>query len=58
MTFEKIFNKGLEVPIKAKIEQELSQVAVGKQSKSLKIVKLAAVGGKVKVWHPQRSGCD
>ena len=38
----------MEVTIKAKIEQELTQVAVGKQSKPLKIVKLAAVGGKNK----------
>ena len=48
MTFEKIFNKGLEVTIKAKIEQELTQVAVGKESKPLKVVKPAAVGGKNK----------
>ena len=48
MTFEKIFNKGLGVPIKAKIEQELTQVAVSKQSKPLKVVKPAAVGGKNK----------
>ena len=39
-------NKGLEVTIKAKIEQELAQVAVGKQSKPLKVVKPATVGGK------------
>ena len=33
MSFFKILNRGLEVTIKAKIEQELTQVAVGKQSK-------------------------
>ena len=31
--FFKIFNRGLEVTIKAKIGQELTQVAVGKQFK-------------------------
>ena len=31
--FFKIFNRGLEVTIKAKIEQELTQVADGKQFK-------------------------
>ena len=54
MTFEKVFNKGLEVPIKAKIEQELTQVAVSKQSKPLKVVKPAAVGGKTKP--PKKKG--
>ena len=54
MTFEKIFNKGLEVTIKAKIEQELTQVAVDKQSKPLKVVKPAAVGGKNKP--PKKKG--
>ena len=33
MSFFKIFISGLEVTIKAKIEQELTQVAVGKQLK-------------------------
>ena len=54
MSFYKIFNKGLEVPIKAKIEQELIQVAVGKQSKPLKVVKPAAMGGKNKP--PKKKG--
>ena len=31
--FFKILNRGLEVTIKAKIEQELTQVTVGKQFK-------------------------
>ena len=31
--FFKIFNRGLEITIKAKTEQELTQVAVGKQFK-------------------------
>ena len=54
MSFYKIFNKGLEVPTKAKIEQELTQVAVGKQSKPLKVVKPAAMGGKNKP--PKKKG--
>ena len=40
--------------MKAKIEQELTQVAVGKQSKPLKVVKLAAMGGKNKP--PKKKG--
>ena len=36
------------------IEQELTQVAAGKQSKPLKVVKPAAVGGKNKP--PKKKG--
>lgn len=39
--------KGLEISIKAKIEEELTQAAVSKQSQPLKMVKPAA-GGKAK----------
>ena len=38
----------MEVTVKANIEQELTQVAVGKQSKPLKLVKLGAMRGKNK----------
>ena len=40
--------------MKAKIEQELTQVAVSKQSKPLKVVKPPAVGGKKKP--PKKKG--
>ena len=49
-----LFLKGLEVPIIAKIEQELTQVAVSKQSKPLKVVKPAEVDGKNKP--PKKKG--
>ena len=54
MSFKKIFNKGLEVPIIAKIEQELTQVVVSKQSKALKVVKPAEMRGKNKP--PKKKG--
>ena len=44
----------MEVTVKAKIEQELTQVAVGKQSKPLKVVKPAAMRGKNKP--PKKKG--
>ena len=44
----------MEVIVKVNIEQELTQVAVGKQSKPLKVVKPAAVGGKNKP--PKKKG--
>ena len=38
----------MEVIVKANREKELTKVAVGKQSKPLKVVKLAAMRGKNK----------
>ena len=49
-----ISNKGLEVTIKAKIERELTQVAVGKQSKPSNVVNPATMGGRNKP--PKKKG--
>ena len=46
----------MEVTVKAKIEQELTQVAVGKQSKSLKVMKPAAMRGKNKPLNKKGGG--
>ena len=45
----------MEVIVKVNREQELPKVAVGKQSKPLKVVKLAAMRGKNKP--PKKKGC-